>query len=47
MDKTESVWVSMVGVGEHFNGPSDFINAMELFNSIITIKLHTVHHVRI
>jgi len=39
-------WISMVGVGEHFKGPPDFINATELFNSVITIKLLTVYRVR-
>ena len=38
-------WVLMVGVGEHFKGPPDFINVTELFNNAITSKLHTVHHV--
>jgi hypothetical protein len=39
-------WISMVGVGEHFKGLPDFTKATELFNSVITIKLHTVHRVR-
>jgi hypothetical protein len=38
--------VSTVGDGEHFKGPPDFINATELFNSVLTSKLHTMHHVR-
>ena len=46
MGKIESGWVSTVGVGEHFNWPPDSINATELFNSLITSKLHTVDHVR-
>jgi len=46
MDEIESGWFLMVGIGEHFNGSPDFINVTELFNSVITIKLHTVHHVR-
>jgi hypothetical protein len=36
----------MVGVGEHCNGLSDSINATELFNSLITSKLHTVRYLR-
>jgi hypothetical protein len=39
-------WISMVGDGEHFKGPPEFIKATELFNSVITIKLRIVHRVR-
>lgn len=45
-DKSQSGCVSMGGVGEHFNGPSDSINATEVFKNVITSKLHTLNHVR-